>query len=143
MSTRLSVSSIRSLGFAALVVGALPCAVMAQTPSTDPSGDTPFSSMAIAPDQDELCNAPRPPIELGPTAYVRNGYRAILRIMAAKKWQETESCECYLTQIRWQEVVERSGEFVVSDDTRRPFDVSELRLLADALLAKRDQACAE
>lgn len=135
--------SFRSLGLAALVVGSLPLAALAQTPNTSPSGDTPFNSMAIALDQDEACRAPRPPVDLGPTAYVRNGYRAILRIMAAEKWQKTESCECYLNQITWQEVVERAGDFVVSDDTRRPFDVSKLRLLADEMLAERDKACIE
>ena len=136
-----NLAPIRTLGLAVLVLATLPCAVLAQTPSTDPSSDTPFSSMAIAPDQDEACRAPRPPIDLGPTAYVRNGYRAILRIMAAEKWQKTQSCVCYLNQITWQEVIERSGDFVVPDDTRRPFDVSELRLLADETLAERDKAC--
>jgi hypothetical protein len=99
--------------------------------------------MAITPDRGEACRAPRPPIDLGPTAYVRNGYRSILRIMAAEKWQKTQSCECYLNQITWQEVVERSGDFVVSDGTRRPFAVSELRLLADEMQAERDKACIE
>lgn len=61
--------------------------------------------------------------------------------MAAEKWQETQSCECYLIKITWEEVVERSGDFVVSDDIRRRFDVSELRLLADAMLSERDKAC--
>ncbi len=138
-----SLASVRALGLTAMVLCALPFAALAQSPSTDPSGGTPFNSMAIAPDQDEACRAPRPPIDLGPTAYVRNGYRAILRIMAAEKWQKTQSCECYLNQITWQEVIERSGDFVVSDDTRRPFDVSELRLLADEMLAERDKACIE
>ena len=136
-----SLAPIRSLCLAALVMSALPCAALAETPSTQPSSDTPFSSMAIAPDQDEACRTPKPPTDLGPTAYVRNGYRAIFRIMAAEKWQKTQSCDCYLKQITWQEVIERSGNFVVSDDTHRPFDVSELRLLADEMLAERDKAC--
>ena len=46
-----NLAPIRSLGLAALVVAALPSAALAQTPSTKPSGDTPFNSMAIATDE--------------------------------------------------------------------------------------------
>lgn len=138
-----SLAPIRSLCLAALVASALPCTALAETTSTNPSGDTPFNSMAIARDEADACRVPKPPADLAETAYLRNGYRAILRIMAAEKWQESHSCECYLTQITWQEVVERSADFVLSDDARRPFDVSQLRLLADEMLAKRDKACIE
>ncbi|MDA7430626.1 hypothetical protein PGB28_19360 [Primorskyibacter aestuariivivens] len=136
-----SLAPVLSLGLAALVVAAPPSVALAQTPTTQPSGDTPFSSMAIARDEADACRVPKPPIDLAETAYLRNGYRAILRIMAAEKWQESHSCECYLTQITWQEVVERSADFMLSDDARRPFDVSELRLLADEMLAEHDKAC--
>jgi hypothetical protein len=120
-----------------------PMAATAETLSTDTATAKPFTSMAVVPDDQAACRAPRPPIDLAPTAYVRNGYRAILRIMAAELWQETGFCECYLTQIPWDNVVARSGVFKTSSDERRPFDVSTLRLRADALLAKRDEACTE
>ena len=97
--------------------------------------------MAIAREEADECRVPKPPTGLAETAYLRNGYRAILRIMAAEKWQETQACECYLTQITWEGVVVRSDDFKVSDDDHRPFDVTELRLLADAMLAARDEAC--
>jgi len=138
-----SLAPVRVLGLATMVLGALPNAALAQTPTTQPSGETPFNSMAIARDENDACRVPKPPADLAETAYVRNGYRAILRIMAAEKWQESHSCECYLTQITWQEVVERSADFVLSNDARRPFDVSQLRQLADEMLAERDRACIE
>lgn len=101
-----------------------------------------FESMA-QPSEDQIeCKAPRPPRDLAETAYVRNGYRAILRIMAAEKWQETGSCECFLTEITWEEVIDSGEKYRTSSDPERPFDTSELRLLADAKLAKRDKACA-
>lgn len=136
-----SLAPIRALGLAAMVLSAMPSNALAQIPTTQPSGDTPFSSMAIAEDGADTCRVPKPPTDLAETAYLRNGYRAILRIMAAEKWQETRSCECYLTQITWQDVIDRSADFVLSDDARRPFNVSELRLLADEMLADRDKAC--
>jgi hypothetical protein len=81
-------------------------------------------------------------MDLAETAYIRNGYRAIMRLMAAEKWHETKSCECFMNTISWEEVVEKSDAFRVSEDVRRPFDVSDLRLRADAMLARRDEACA-
>lgn len=98
--------------------------------------------MTVAPDEVGACRAPKPPMDLAETAYIRNGYRAIMRLMAAEKWQETKSCECFMNTISWEEVVEKSDAFRVSDDVRRPFDVSDLRLRADAMLARRDEACA-
>ncbi|WP_051539627.1 hypothetical protein [Sulfitobacter sp. 20_GPM-1509m] len=133
----------RCLGLAALVVSALPCAALAQAPTTDLSSNTPFSTMAIARDEGDACRVPKPPVELAETAYVRNGYRAIMRLMAAERWQKTGSCECFLETISWEEVIEQSDAFKVSDDPRRPFDVSDLRQRADAILAQRDQACVD
>ncbi|MEO3415900.1 hypothetical protein AAFO92_14690 [Roseovarius sp. CAU 1744] len=101
-----------------------------------------FESMAL-PDEDQIaCKVPRPPRDLAETAYVRNGYRAILRIMAAEKWQETGSCKCFLTEITWEEVIDSGQKYITSSDPKRPFNTSELRLLADAKLAERDKACA-
>lgn len=80
-----SLAPIRSLCLAALVMSALPCAVLAQTPSTQPSNDTAFNSMAIARDEADACRVPKPPTDLAETAYLRNGYRAILRILIAEE----------------------------------------------------------
>jgi hypothetical protein len=117
----------------------VPCAFA----DTQKGSDKPFKSMAVTPDEPGLCLVPRPPADLAPTAYVRNGYRAILRIMAAEMWQKTDLCDCFLAQIQWADVVERSEEFKASNDPRRPFDVSALRQHADALFTLRDETCAE
>ena len=95
---RLTIPDIRFVGFAALVLGALPCAALAQTPSTDPSSNTPFSSMAIARDEGDACRVPKPPADLAETAYLRNGYRAILRILIAEEALASQSCTCLLDQ---------------------------------------------
>jgi hypothetical protein len=100
-----------------------------------------FETMAQPNEDQSECKAPRPPKDLAETAYIRNGYRAILRIMAAKKWQETGSCDCFFDTIEWDKVLEASEEYRVSDDEKRPFDTSELRELADRLLVERDAAC--
>ncbi|WP_282128099.1 hypothetical protein [Roseobacter litoralis] len=100
-----------------------------------------FETMAQPTEDQTECKAPRPPKDLAETAYIRNGYRAILRIMAAEEWRETGSCDCLLTEIEWDEVLEAGEEYRVSDDPKRPFDTSELRERADKLLAERDAAC--
>ena len=95
-------SSFRSLGLAALVASALPGVALAQTPNTGPSGDTPFSSMAIARDDADDCRVPKPPADLAETAYLRNGYRAILRILIAEEALSSETCTCLLDQFTWR-----------------------------------------
>ncbi|URF49296.1 hypothetical protein M8007_21805 (plasmid) [Dinoroseobacter shibae] len=100
-----------------------------------------FETMAQPTEDQTECKAPRPPKDLAETAYIRNGYRAISRIMAAEEWRETGSCDCLLTEIEWDEVLEAGEEYRVSDDPKRPFDTSELRERADKLLAERDAAC--
>ena len=134
-------ASVRALGLAALVLAALHSAALAKTPNTEPSGDTPFSSMVVARDEADDCRVPKPPADLAETAYLRNGYRAILRILAARHWQETGDCACVIQDIPWDEVVAQGAEFVTGDDPLRPFDTSELRLMADALEAERAAAC--
>ena len=119
----------------ALMIAASTISVRAQTSQGG------FETMAQPTEDQTECKAPRPPKDLAETAYIRNGYRAILRIMAAKKWQETGSCDCFFTSIEWDQVLEASTEYHVFDDENRPFDTSELRKLADRLLAERDAAC--
>ena len=100
-----------------------------------------FETMAQPEEVAPACFAPRPPRDLAKTAYIRNGYRAILRVLAARHWQETGSCDCVINDITWDEVVLKGEEFVTSNDPLRPFDTSELRLLADSLEAERNAAC--
>lgn len=100
-----------------------------------------FETMAQPAEAAPACVAPRPPRDLAKTAYIRNGYRAILRILAVRHWQETGSCDCAINDIPWEDVVMKAEEFVTSDDPLRPFDTSVLRLLADSLEAERTAAC--
>ncbi len=140
---RLTIPDIRFVGFAALVLGALPCAALAQTPSTDPSSNTPFSSMAIARDEADECRAPKPPADLAETAYLRNGYRAILRILIAEEALASETCTCLLDQFTWDQALGALPRFQTSDNPRLPFKVLELYAKADALEAQVVEACVE
>ena len=138
-----SLAPIRSLGLAVLVVAALPSAALAQTPSTNPSGDSPFNSMAIARDEADACRVPKPPTDLAETAYLRNGYRAILRILIAEEALASEICTCLLDQFSWEQALTALPRFQTSDNPRLPFNVLELYAQADALEAQVVEACAE
>lgn len=138
-----SLASIRALGLAALVLAALHGATLAQTPNTEPSGDTPFSSMAIARDEADDCRVPKPPTGLAETAYLRNGYRAILRILIAEEALATETCTCLLGQFTWDQALVALPRFRTSDNPRLPFKVLDLYAKADALEAQIAEACAE
>lgn len=106
------------------------------------AGSDDFESISVGEDAPVQCEAPRPPTSLARTAYVRNGYRAILRIMAAERWRETDSCECFLNQITWDEVVLEAEDYMTWDNPLVPFVVADLRIKADELLMMRDLACA-
>ncbi len=138
-----SLAAIRSLCLAALVVSALPCAALAQTPSTNPSGDTPFNSMATARDEADACRVPKPPADLAETAYLRNGYRAILRILIAEEALASETCTCLLGDFTWDQALTALPRFQTSDNPRLPFKVLDLYAKADALEAQVVEACAE
>ena len=139
----LSLAPVLSLGLAALVVAALPSVALAQTPTTQPSGDTPFNSMAIARDEADACRVPKPPADLAETAYLRNGYRAILRILIAEEALASESCTCLLDQFTWDQALDALPRFQTSDNPRLPFKVLDLYAQADALEAQIAEACEE
>lgn len=138
-----SLVPVRALGIAALVLAALPCSALAQTPNTDPSVDTPFSSMAIAQDEGDACRVPKPPVDLAETAYLRNGYRAILRILIAEEALASETCTCLMEQFSWDQALDAMHRFQTSDNPRLPFNVLDLYAKADALEAQVVEACAE
>ena len=140
---RFVIPDIRFLGLAALVLGALPCAALAHAPTTDPSSNTPFSSMAIARDEGDACRVPKPPADLAETAYLRNGYRAILRILIAEEALATENCTCLLDQFTWDQALDVLPRFQTSDNPRLPFKVLDLYAKADALEAQVAAGCAE
>jgi len=143
MTTLLNIPGIRSLGLAALIIGALPCAALAQAPTTDPSSNTPFNSMAIARDEGDACSVPKPPADLAETAYLRNGYRAILRILIADEALASKDCTCLLDQFTWDQALDALPRFQTSDNPRLPFKVLDLYAKADALEAQVVEACAE
>lgn len=138
-----SLAPVQALGLAALVAAAMPNAALAQTPTTQPSGDTPFSSMAIARDQADACRVLKPPIDLAETAYLRNGYRAILRILIAEEALASEACTCLLDTFTWDQALTALPRFQTSDNPRLPFKVLDLYAQADALEAQVVEACAE
>lgn len=138
-----SLASVRALGFASLVAGSLPFAAVAQAQTTQPSGDTPFSSMAIARDEADECRVPKPPADLAETAYLRNGYRAIMRILIAEEALASESCTCLLDQFTWDQATAAMPRFQTSDNPRLPFKVLDLYAQADGLEAQVAEACAE
>jgi hypothetical protein len=143
MSMIHNLAPIRALGLAVMVLASLPCAVRAQTPTTDPSGDTSFNSMAIARDEADECRVPKPPTDQAETAYLRNGYRAILRILIAEEALASETCTCLLDQFAWDQALAALPRFQTSDNPRLPFNVLELYAKADALEAQVVEACAE
>ena len=55
--------------------------------------------MEIARDEADACRVPKPPVDLAETAYLRNGYRAILRILIAEEALATENCTCLLRPV--------------------------------------------
>ncbi|GAW36466.1 hypothetical protein RA2_03537 [Roseovarius sp. A-2] len=138
-----SLAPVRSLCLAALVLAPLPYVALAQTPSTNPSGDTPFNSMAIARDEKDACRVPKPPADLAETAYLRNGYRAILRILIAEEALASETCTCLLDDLTWDQALDALPRFQTSDNPRLPFKVLDLYAQADALEAQVVEACAE
>jgi hypothetical protein len=138
-----NLSSTRALGLAALVLSALPCVALAQTASTEPSSNTPFRSMALAEDEADACRVPKPPADLAESAYLRNGYRAILRILIAEEALASETCTCLLDQFTWDQALDVLPRFQTSDNPRLPFKVLDLYAKADALEAQVAEGCAE
>jgi hypothetical protein len=121
----------------------LPMSALAETPDSTSGGPKPFSSMAITPDAEEVCRVPRHPADLAETAYLRNGYRAILRILVAERQLETEICDCLLGEFTWDMALAELSRFQTSDNPRLPFKVLDLYAIADALEAEHAEICAE
>ena len=105
--------------------------------------DRPFTSMEIALDEEDACRVPKPPVDLAETAYLRNGYRAILRILIAEEALASESCTCLLDQFSWDQALGALPRFQTSDNPRLPFKVLELFAQADALEADVIEGCAK
>jgi hypothetical protein len=134
-------NAIRSV--VATLVVALPMSALAETPDSTSGEPKPFSSMAITPDAEKACRVPRPPADLAETAYLRNGYRAILRILVAERQLETETCDCLLGEFTWDMALAELPRFQTSDNPRLPFKVLDLYAMAGALEAKHAEGCSE
>lgn len=124
-----------------MIVFATACSALAEAPASKPDDNKPFGSMAIAPDDPSECRVPRPPADLAETAYLRNGYRAILRILMAEEGLSSETCDCLLEQFTWDMSLDALPRFQTSDNPRLPFKVLDLYVMADALEAARTDAC--
>ena len=105
--------------------------------------DRPFTSMEIERDEEDVCRVPKPPVNLAETAYLRNGYRAILRILIAEDALASESCTCLLEDFTWEQALDALPRFQTSDNPRLPFKVLDLYAKADTLEAQVTEACAE
>ena len=135
------INALRS-AFGALAI-VLPMSALAETPGSTSGGPKPFGSMAIAPNVGEVCRAPRPPADLAETAYLRNGYRAILRILVAEQHLETETCDCLLSEFSWDMALAELPRFQTSDNPRLPFKVLDLYAMAEALEAEHAEGCSK
>jgi len=120
---------------------ALPVGLLLLAPTPVAGRETHFSSMAIARDGADECRVPKPPADLAETAYLRNGYRAILRILIAEEALATENCTCLLDQFTWDQALGALPRFQTSDNPRLPFNVLELYAKADALEAEVIAGC--
>ncbi|NNJ68475.1 MAG: hypothetical protein HKP54_10615 [Boseongicola sp.] len=100
-----------------------------------------FQTMAQPTEDQSECKAPRPPKDLHSFAYVRNGYREIMRIEAYQNSIDTEFCGCPFAEVDWAYVVENNEQYITSDNPKLPFDVIELRNHADSLEAVLDETC--
>ncbi len=125
-------SAIAAIG--CLMVCALPLA--AQTSSG-------FETMTHSEEPAQTCDAPRPPRNLHSFAYVRNGYREILRIIAAERAIETQFCGCQFELADWEDAVLAIDRFQTFDNPKLPFDVIALRQQADAVEDDLEEACAK
>lgn len=121
----------------------MPMSAVAETPGSTFGAPKSFSSMAITPDAGEFCRVPRPPADLAETAYLRNGYRAILRILVAERHVEAETCDCLLGEFTWDMALAELPRFQTSDNPRLPFKVLNLYAIADALEAEHAEGCSE
>ncbi len=74
---------------------------------------------------------------------MRNGYRAILRILVAEQQLETKTCACLLSEFTWDMALAELPRFQTSDNPRLPFKVLDLYAMADALEAVHTEACAD
>jgi hypothetical protein len=99
--------------------------------------------MAIARDEADACRVPKPHADLAETAYLRNGYRAILRILIAEETLASRTCTCLLGDFTWDQALDALPRFQTSDNPRLPFKVLDLYAQADALEAQIAEACEE
>ena len=82
-------------------------------------------------------------VRIAETAYQRNGYRAILRILIAEEALASETCTCLLDQFTWDQALDALPRFRTSDNPRLPFKVLDLYAKADAIEAQVVEVCEE
>lgn len=102
-----------------------------------------FETMTKPEEPVQACDTPRPPRDLHSSAYVRNGYREILRIIAVEHAIEAQYCSCPFDLVDWEDAVLAIDRFQTSDNPKLPFDVIALRRQADAAETTLKEVCAE
>lgn len=124
---------------AVLTVG---CLLVFATPIAAQTSDG-FETMAQSEESTQTCDAPRPPRDLHSFAYVRNGYREILRIIAVEHAIKAQFCGCQFDLVGWEDAIFAIDRFQTSDNPRLPFDVIALRGQADAAENTLEGVCAK
>ena len=100
-----------------------------------------FMKMTPPADEPMACEFTDPPKDLGPSAYLRVGYKWSRVLLAMERWEETGSCECFYDDFSWAEAVAASERFVVGSNQRVPFIVDDIREEAEELAAKHAAVC--
>ncbi|MEJ5219858.1 hypothetical protein WG622_16500 [Cognatishimia sp. D5M38] len=121
---------------------AIGCLLAFTTPLAAQTSDG-FDSMAQPQESAQACDAPRLPRDLHSFAYIRNGYREILRIIAVEHAIKAQFCGCQFDLVDWEDAVLAIDRFQTSDNPKLPFDVIALRRQADAAETTLKEACTE
>lgn len=99
-----------------------------------------FETMAVE-ETEASCAVPFAPNDLHQDLLMRSGYASIMRIIAAKRWEETGSCECFYAEISWEDVVEAAPHFAESEAPGSDLNPTKLRRMADELESRRAMVC--
>ena len=124
----------------------IPAQIIDQQPENEVAtvtDGTEFQSMAVEPDKPQECSLPKPPNSIGNTALTRNSFGQVMRLIALQKWQESGSCECFYSQISWDDVILEAPKFERTDGVALQFDFPILLKQADELSTLRLEACTE
>nr|WP_241188386.1 hypothetical protein [Pseudohalocynthiibacter aestuariivivens] len=132
-----SLVSVQALGLAALVLAALHCSALAQTPNTESVRRYTLQLDGHRAGRSRRMPRSETPADLAETAYLRNGYRAILRILIAEEALASENLHLPAGSVHLGSGAHRPAPVQTSDNphcrsrcsiSTRKADALELRL---------------